>query len=59
MDMYFTTQAAAIADGRPADAVGLARYTFEGGRQYQWVDEADVYELGAYDIDFELLLAKD
>lgn len=57
--MYFTTQAAAIADGRPADAVGLARYVDEGTgyRQYQWVTEADVYELGVYDVDFELLLA--
>lgn len=56
--MYFTTQAAAVASGRPADAVGLARYVDEdtGARQYQWVTAVDVDELGVYDDDFELLL---
>lgn len=55
--MYFTTQAAAIEAGRPANAVGLARFTDEGVRTYQWVDAIDVDELASYDVDFELLLA--
>lgn len=54
--MYFTTQAQALAAGRPADAVGLARYVNDGVRSYQWVTDADVDELGVYDVDFELLL---
>lgn len=56
--MYFTTQAAALEAGRPADAVGLARYVDEGVRSYQWVTAVDVDELDVYDVDFELLLAE-
>lgn len=55
--MYFTTQAAAVADGRPANAVGLARFIDDGVRTYQWVDAIDADELDSYGVDFDLLLA--
>lgn len=54
--MYFTTQAAAIAAGRPANAVGLARFVDEGVRSYQWVDAVDADELDSYGVDYDLLL---
>lgn len=56
--MYFTTQGAAIAAGRPADAVGLARFVTDGNtRVYQWVDEVDLDEFAVYDEEYTLLLA--